>query len=486
MIHDMSELKQKSLKGVKWTTTSAVLNGAGGLIQILFLARMMDPGVFALISIINIIIGFSTQLIDMGFSNAILRKAAVSKIELNTLYWLNLACGVLFATLFALTAPLFAAFFSNLPFETLKNLIYATCPIFVISAASMQYQSLLQRDLQFKLLAIIEIASLYAGLATIVVLTYEGWGAYAIVAGTLCKTLTGALLLIMRGVRSHIPGFQVSGANLAPIIRFGVFQSLEKTVAYIAVNFDTIMIAKFLSPAVSGVYELVKRLLLQPWYVINPLVTKVTYPVMASVNQDTARLKNIAMRAIQLVGALNIPIYAACAIGAGIMVPVVFGEPWHSGIEPFVWLALTYMIRAVLNPLGSVILAKGRGGLAFLTQAIAFTGFLIAVTIGAIYGLRHMLITMLLFNTLLIIPIQLLVIGPLLRGTLLDVWRQVNIELLAAFGAFGTAFLLTMSLQNGWLKLFLFMIPGGALYLCALFRFRAFLLNDLKQMFKSP
>jgi len=478
----MSELKQKSLRGVRWTTFSAIVTAVVGLAQVFILTRLLNAQSFALMGVINVALGLATQLVDMGFSNAILREKNPGKAQLNSFYWSNVGLGLFFALFFWFMAPLIAAFFAKLPATHLIGMLRLTCPAFILSGLAMQYQTLLQKRLQFKTLSIIETISFVTGFGVTIAMAATGYDYFSLVGGVLAKVSVSTVLLIGAGIGSHRPGLHFSWKDLQPVWKFSAFQSMEKLVAYAAINFDTLMITKLLSPSISGVYEVVKRLLIQPWYVISPLVTKVTYPVMTQVHDDKPRLRNIALRSIQLVAVLNIPIYIGCAIGANLIVPVIFGEKWHDGIEPFRWLALSYLLRSVLNPLGSVILAKGKGQLAFYMQISTFSCLLLAIIVGAFYGLQGMLIALLIFNTLLIIPCHLYIAKPLLGTQWRDLWHQINVELLLSLAAFTASFLIVRYLEFNWITLCIYLGTGGLLYLCGLLRFRPHLLDDFKQM----
>ena len=478
----MSELKQKALRGVRWTTFSAVIAAAGGLIQTFVLPRLLEAQDFALMAIVNVALGLSTQLVDMGFSNAILRERTPQKAQLNSFYWMNTGLGLLLAGLIWFGAPAIASFFPKLDAGKMVNLLRWMSPAFAIIGLTMQYQTLLQKALRFKALAVIESLAFLAGFCATIALAYRGFGAWSLVCGTLVKVSLSALGLIGSGFRAHKPALHFSWFDIQPVWRFGALQSMEKIVAYTAINLDTLLVARLFSPGVSGAYEVSKRLLIQPWYVINPIVTKVMYPVMAQVHNDLPRFRNIALRAIQLVALLNTPIYIACAIGAGFIVPTLFGAKWDAAIEPFRWLAVAYLVRSVLNPLGSVILAKGRGLLALNFQAGTFMTLLAAITVGAFYGLTGMLFALCAFNLLLIIPCHYFIAKPLLGTRILDLWDQVKVELMVAVVAFFIGYLVVKTWEIGWISLGTYLALGSSLYLCGLIRFRPYLMEDLRQM----
>lgn len=478
----MSELKQKALRGVRWTTFSAGIAAAGGLVQTFALPRLLEPQDFALIAIVNVALGLSNQLVDMGFSNAILRDNALERPRLNSYYWANVILGCFLAVLIWTAAPLIAAFFPKLDGAKLCMLLHWLSPAFLISGFTMQYQTLLQKSLRFKTLAIIESMAFVISFGAIIGLAAGGFGVWSLVFGALLKTGLNAAGLLVTGFREHRPAWQFSWADIRPVWQFGAYQSLEKTIAYTAINLDTLLVARLFPPLVSGSYEVSKRLLIQPWYVINPIVTKVMYPVMAQVHRDLPRLRNIALRSIQLVALLNTPIYIACALGASLIVPTLFGGKWTEAIEPFRWLAIAYLVRAVLNPLGSVILAKGKGLLAFNMQAGTFIALLLAIMTGAYYGLPGMLFALCAFNLLLIIPCHYYIAKPLLGTNLRDLWEQVKIELGLSLAAFVLSGWAAHWLGTGWISLGVYLALGSSLYLYGLFRLRTHLLDDLRQM----
>lgn len=479
----MSDLKRKAIKGVRWTTFSAAVLTVGGLAQTLLFPRLVPAKDFALMGLLNVLLGLSAQLIDMGFSNAIIRENSISRERLSSFYWVNVGIGLFCCALVWLGADFLAAQFPKLPADVLAAAFRYIAPAFLLGALASQYQALLQKQLRFKLLAVIEIASFLAGFATALTLAFMGYGIMALVAGTLAKVSVNALLLIGTGLREHVPQWRFDWLDIKPSLEFGAFQVMEKTVAYLAVNFDTLLITRLLAPEVSGVYEVTKRLLIQPWYFINPVVTKVIYPVMAQVHEDVGRLRNIALRGIHLVSAINLPLYSACLLGADLLVPVLFGPKYvPSAIEPFRWLALAFMVRAVFNPLGSVILAKGKAKLAFSLQLTACLGTAVAIGIGAMWGLRGTLAGLVVFNILIMIVTYHYVAKPLADTRVPALAAHILPELGSALTAFAIALGVAHWLHNPFASFAVYTAVGGVLYLCAELYFRKHLLDDFKSL----
>jgi PST family polysaccharide transporter len=58
------------------------------------LARLLGPHDFGLVAIMLALIGFAPMFIDLGMSDASAQRASISRIEVSTLFWLNLLIGV--------------------------------------------------------------------------------------------------------------------------------------------------------------------------------------------------------------------------------------------------------------------------------------------------------------------------------------------------------------------------------------------------------
>jgi O-antigen/teichoic acid export membrane protein len=270
---------------------------------------------------------------------------------------------------------------------------------------------------------------------------------------------------------------------IEPFRAFGLYQVMEKLIGYVAINLDVLLIGRLLSQDLLGTYEVIKRLLIQPWYIINPIVTKVTYPVMAKVQNELPRFKNIALRTIHMVSAVNVPIYIACAIGAGLLVPVLFDARWAAGELPFRWLAIVFLFRAILNPLGSAAVAKKHAGVSLILNSIMFVGLFTAIYLGSSNGLIGILMFLTAFTSLLFIPFYYLIVKPVILATWLDFFKNFIPEIVFALIGFGTSFWIVGQFELiPLIKAIVYLGLGSILYVLPVLYFRRHLLDEIKQM----
>lgn len=464
--------------GVKWTSLAAGISVLGGIVQVWVLTRILTDSEFGTISVVNIAIGLSIQLVDMGFSNVLIREQSLSKKQMSSLFWMNVFSSFVLGFLVWGLTPLISIYYEN---PELLGLLPWVFPIFIVSSLGMQFQAIMNKMLRFKALASIEIISFLFSFITALTFAWQGFGTASLVISAFVKVFISTLFLIIIGSRYHRPEFHFKWSDIQPFWAFSRNQMAEKLIGFFSINLDLILIGRLVSTSELGIYDVVRRFLILPLYVINPVITKVSYPVMAQVHQDTPRLRNIALRALHLVAVINIPIYFAAAFGATFIVPVLLVSSWTSADEYFRWLSVYFIFRILLNPLGIVLVAKGLMNIVFWLQLVMFLGLSTAILIGSRYGITGILAGMVAFNVLLVIPYFYRIVRPTIQASWADLGRQLNFELIYAFLGFGTAFLIVNRLiWPDWIKLLVFGSLGICIYAVGILKSRPHLIGEIK------
>ena len=100
----MSEsLKHKTVKGVGWSFADNISSSGVSFLVGLVLARLLTPAEYGIMAMIAIFIAISNSIIDSGFSNALIRKTDIKRIDYNTVFFFNLVVGVILYVLLYLS-----------------------------------------------------------------------------------------------------------------------------------------------------------------------------------------------------------------------------------------------------------------------------------------------------------------------------------------------------------------------------------------------
>ena len=83
-------IKDKTVKGVGWSLVDNIASSGITFLVGLILARLLTPAEYGIMAMITIFIAVSNSIIDSGFSNALVRKIDVRRIDYNTVFFFNL------------------------------------------------------------------------------------------------------------------------------------------------------------------------------------------------------------------------------------------------------------------------------------------------------------------------------------------------------------------------------------------------------------
>lgn len=376
-------LRRAAVAGVKWTSGSAIAQAILGFVQVAILARILPPSAFGLVAATVVVVGIASVVTDLGLNGAIIAHRTRDRAVLSSLYWTTVIAGAVVALAVAVAAPTIAAAFGQ---PALTELVRFAAIGFVVVPLGQQFQILLQRDLQFKAIARIEIAATCLGFIVAVATAAAGAGALALIWGTLGAAASKSLALAYRVWREWRPMLHLRLADLRGFRSWGLFQVGERATNYLGQNVDYLLIGAYLGPEALGAYFIAYQLCVKPMLLINPPLTRVAFPVFARRSDDDETLARGFLEVSRLIALIACPVLVATAVAAPDLVPVVFGDRWESSVPLIQLLAGVGIIKAVSNPVGSLLLAKRRPDIGFkytLAAALVLAGLLrVAVEYG--------------------------------------------------------------------------------------------------------
>jgi O-antigen/teichoic acid export membrane protein len=470
-------LRMQAVHGVKWTGTSTISVTILNYARLAILAHLLTAKDFGLMGMVLVIASLGQSFSDMGISNAIIWKQDVTSEQLSTLYWLNIMAGVAVFGIVIAISPLVAAFFHE---PRLVNLMFWAAFIFPIAAIGQLFQMLLQKDLLFGRLAKVEIVSASIGAAVSIVAAFYGQGAYSLIWGQLAITACASFLFTFLGWREWRPQFVFRPGKLRGFISFGLYQMGERAVNSFAYNVDYIMVGRFLGPTALGIYMLAWQIMIAPMAKLNPVLTRVAFPVFARKQTDDRALRDGYVELSKMIAILTFPIIVLAAATAPVSVPVIFGPKWNAAIPLIQIFVLLGLLRSLSNPLWSMVLAKGRADIGFALSVSVATISAVAFWFATPHGL-HLLawVEVMVSAVLFIVCLEILrkLIALDYSHYLIEVGRPTLLAAAAGGATYGCYCILRGTISSN-LSLFIVLLVFGVLcyaLLVALFERKYFL-----------
>lgn len=268
----MSTDKSVAIKGGLWTSISTVVTVLSQFARLMILTRFLEKSDFGLVSIVNTVIGLCITFTDLGFASAIMYKKDITQKEYSTLFWMQLLIfGVLYLILWGLS-PFVATFYEE-PQLTILIPIAALSVLF--QAFGKLYDTVLQKNYQFKTIAFRNISTNIFSLFVAVVLALNGFGVYSLIFSTLIYAIILNAWNFMSGIRVQKLIFYCNPKSVIELLKIGVFQTGTRILDFISNKIDVMIIGKLLGTEILGMYDLAKNLVNTLVDLIRTVVSKV-------------------------------------------------------------------------------------------------------------------------------------------------------------------------------------------------------------------
>ncbi|HEY6770492.1 MAG TPA: lipopolysaccharide biosynthesis protein [Candidatus Sulfotelmatobacter sp.] len=413
----MKDLKEKTIRGGVARMAAQVANFVLRIGSLMILARLLDPKDFGLVGMVTAFTGILNLFRDFGLSTATVQRAEVSDDQISTLFWINLLVGIILAVLSAALAPVVAAFYHE-PRLLWITIVLATG--FLFNAGGVQHSAMLQREMRFTALAVINTVSLVISTVLAIVMARYGYGYWSLVAMTIVGPLVSSVGLWMAA--SWMPGRPRRRAGLRSIIRFGGTITLNGVVVYIAYNFEKVLLGRFWGAEAIGVYGRAYQLVNIPTDNLNSAVGEVAFSALSRVQDDPPRLKSYFLKGYSLVLALTLPITIVCAIFAREAIGVLLGPKWTEAVPIFRLLAPTILIFAMINPFSWLLFAIGKVDRSLKIALVIAPLVIAGYVIGLRYGPKGVALGYSAAMALWILPH----IAWCVRGTVISFWEVLQ------------------------------------------------------------
>ena len=384
----MSEAKRMAVSGVKWMTVSTFATAIVAVLRLSVLTRFLDKADFGIVAILTFVLGLTQTFADLGFASAIMHKQGLTRREFASLYWIQL---IVFAILYVVISA-FSSVVSDFYKEpSLTYLLPLSLLDLVFYGVGRLYDTVLQKELRFRAIAVRNIVCSLVSLALAVVLAMEGFGVYSLVLSTLFQTFTNNLWNAITGQKYYRLQFVVSVKESLPLIRIGIYQMGTQIVDYFSSKFDILIIGKLLGTELLGVYSLAKEFVQKVITLINSIVNRVILPFFAKAQNNNSDLCRMYCKVIQLLASVNFPIsMLLCALSVPLVV-IFYGENYIE-VAPIVSiLAIWSLFICIGNPVGNLAIAKGRTDISFkytlvrvlITVPIVYVSSLFSISVVA-------------------------------------------------------------------------------------------------------
>lgn len=408
-------VKSTVISGTKWTTVSTVCNAIVQILRVSILARFLEKSDFGIVAIVTLIFGLVETFGDLGFSTAIMHKKDINEKEFSSLFWMQL---FLFVGIYIVSC-LFTGVISDYYREpALLHALPVALSGLIFYATGKLYDTVLQKQFQFKIIAIRNIIAALISLVIAVVLAVYGAGLYSLIISTLMQTLIVNVWNFAAGFKHYRLKLYFNFKEVLPLIKIGIYQTGTQIIDYLASRLDILLIGKFLGSETLGIYNLAKDLLTRVFVLINSIANKVALPVFSYMQDDNQQLRDNYCRLIKALSFVTLPFLTMIGALSAPLVIILYGSKFSDVIPLMSLLAISYLLSCIGNPVGNIITAKGRTDISLLYTIIRLAIGIPIVWIAASMGAIELAVGQIIFG----------ILGGLLSWYL-ELWKIIGLRL---------------------------------------------------------
>ncbi|OPY00281.1 MAG: Teichuronic acid biosynthesis protein TuaB [Syntrophorhabdus sp. PtaB.Bin006] len=382
MQQEQGNLSLRTTNALKWSLISHLVEQLLQLIILVFLARLLDPKDFGLVGIITIFTNFAFLLSDLGFGAALIQRKDIGEHHLDAVFSLNIMIGLLLTVLFVCISPLIAAFYDE---PSLKFITSITALGFVIASLSNANIALLRREMNFKRIAIIQIASLAGSGIASILLAFWGCGVWCLVFQSL---IFQSIRTGVTWISSHPkPHFKINGDARKDLFGYGLNLTGFNVFNYWVRNADNFLVGKIIGPHALGIYSKAYTSMTLPILQITDVVSRVMFPALSSIQTDVSKVKMMYLKVIRCIALVTCPIALGLLAIARPFVLVVLGDKWVEVIPVLQILCIIGVIQGVSSSMGLLFTSLGRTDLMLRWGIFSGITYIVAFLIGIKWGI---------------------------------------------------------------------------------------------------
>ena len=341
-------------RSLGWATALSWGERAITMAFTIVLAAILGPEAFGIVAMALVYLAVIDLFLEQGFLTTIVQREKLDREHLDSAFWVNVVwCLFLAAVSFALAG--WWADLNNVP--ELQPVIQVMSVLVIVTGLTIVQQAHLQRELQFRKLAVRSNVAALAGGITGLAFALYGAGVWSLVAqqfGTRCVSL-----VLLWAVSDWRPNLRFSRSHARDLVGFtsGVF--LANVGGFVNRRSDTLLMGLFFGPSVVGIYRLADRFVDSILELTMRPVGLVSLPHLSLLQRDPVALRKTVATFVHIAMLTTLPallVFASCSD----YVMAVIGPQWEIGADALMLLCVVGIVKGLVYFTGPLLFAVAK------------------------------------------------------------------------------------------------------------------------------
>lgn len=378
--HLRTNLRGRAISGGVVTAVAQVLRFGLYMASTVILARLLSKEDFGLVAMVATLTGFLRMFREGGLSTTTVQKENITQAQVSNLFWINVALGAATTLVGACFAPVLAWFYKN---DSLIAITIILSTTFLLSGSTVQHLALLNRQMRFKAIAVVDVGSMLIGLVVGVVLAKLGWRYWALVWSQVATS--GAEVILTWFASRWRPSLPSRNSDTRSLLGFGASLTFASFLRRVAGSADCLLVGRVYGEAALGLYTRGLALLMRPLDQFLSPFDSVFIPILSRLQGQPERYRRTFLEVYSAMALTSFPV---AGLFLGLSEPLVLAllsPKWSEVVPIFASLTLTALVYPIGGASMWLLTTQGR------SRDIMVSGLIFSlIAVGAFsFGLPH-------------------------------------------------------------------------------------------------
>src|SRR5688572_4721258 len=376
-----SRLDASLVRGIAWTSLMNWLSQAVTWLCTIAVARLLTPADYGLVGMAILYLQLVGVVNELGLGAAVVTKHALTHHQIAQINSLSLLLGLAsFIVSCGLAVPV-SVFFGVPGLRWVVIVMSLSC---IITALRAVPAALLERELQFKALALIEAIQSIAARLVVVILALYGLGYWALAGGMLLGSVLWTGLVLSQ--HTHSFAFPRLG-SIRDALTFSGHLLVSRLSWYAQANGDFLVAGRVFGKELFGAYAMSFAIASTPTEKVTSMVGRVVFPLFSAIQDNPAALRRYLLSLTKGIALITFPLACGLALVADDLVLGLLGEGWRSAIVPLRCLAWLTLLQSIVPLLPHVLNVTGESRYAMRVGLVAGVVMPLAFIVGSRWGI---------------------------------------------------------------------------------------------------
>ncbi len=392
-------LRKKAISGLYWSFIDVFVTRGVSLAAAVLMARVLSPEDFGLMGMIYIFTAVASSLVDAGMTASLIRDPNPDNKDYSTVFYMNTCVSLCLYIIIFIFAPSISNFYSQ---PQLVSLIRVYSLIFIINSFSGVQHAINSRMLLFKKMTVLNLPAIIIGAIIGLLFVYNGYGVWSLIYMQLSTQFLYSAFLWTR--TEWKPTLLFSKTHLKKHLGFGYKLTLASLLNSVFDNAYNVIIGKFYPVQILGQFDRAKTFNNYPVKILTAMISKVTYPILASIQNDKEKLLEGYRKIMKLTFFVSVPIMLSLSIVSKPLLLFFLGNKWALAADLFKILCIAGILFPIHTFNINLLRVLGRSDLLLRNEIIKKIIAVIIIILAFPHGI-HVVV----WSAVLISLIELLV-----------------------------------------------------------------------------